>query len=711
MTKFSRRLFCQGVSFTVASVWGWANQNPFHAHQIDSFAATLDSPNIRKLALLVGINEYSGKNLKGCVSDVELQRKLLIYRFGFSPTDIITLTDKNATRENILNSFQQHLLQQAKANDVVVFHFSGYGRQVKLPSSADDSSPVNSLITYDSISQKNQQVNDILLDTLIRLAKSLKTGKYTLILDTSFIPSSLEIRNKLSLRSYQFNPELTISDTEYQYYQQLKTNSILTNPLNREKSLSGFLLSPDFSSASIEINSLHFQAGLFTYNLTQSLWQSFPETNNYNVMKRVAKNISLYQGSKEKINTETLNNNNDSSYHLPLDYERQGSAIVTKISPSGVELELVGLSLLLLSNYGINSCFKAINQNKNVIVQINYLEGNKAKGTVLKNEDNYLKEGLILQEYIRVISDDIGLNIALNDTLEKIEKVDATSALSVISKVVSVSKIGETFADSILDKITHDKNNVEGYGLYSPTGVLYPNSSPKNPHEAVSTAIKRLTSPLKITLASKLLNLTHNQYSSRLPVNVTLTVNTDKSSSYTQEYTINSKFNQTSPQTKLENDDLLINIPLGSQFKININNENNFDLYYLLLGINSSRQGIAYFSSDNYVINSLESVTFPEIFSPLKWIVNASKGTGELILICAKSPFNKTLNKLYQNSNIKPEVEQVIILDNPEIIAKSVLEDLHEGSNLNHDLIGNLTGVYALKLSDWATFRFVYNIV
>jgi hypothetical protein len=91
----------------------------------------------RKLALLVGINNYPDKPpitpLRGCVNDVALQRHLLIHRFGFNPKDIYTLTDAQATRQGILEAFEEHLIKQAKPGDVVVYHYSGHGSRVSDP--------------------------------------------------------------------------------------------------------------------------------------------------------------------------------------------------------------------------------------------------------------------------------------------------------------------------------------------------------------------------------------------------------------------------------------------------------------------------------------------------------------------------------------------------------------------------------------------------
>merc|ERR1712070_5815 len=86
-------------------------------------------------ALLIGINTYTKNlSLKGCLTDIERQKDLLVNRFGFHPTNILTLANEQATCQNIKNAFLEHLVNQAKTDDVVLVHFSGYGTQVKIPS-------------------------------------------------------------------------------------------------------------------------------------------------------------------------------------------------------------------------------------------------------------------------------------------------------------------------------------------------------------------------------------------------------------------------------------------------------------------------------------------------------------------------------------------------------------------------------------------------
>ena len=113
------------------------------------YLQALAQPTARKLALLVGVDKYPDSPLHGCVTDVDLQRELLIYRFGFVPSDILTLTDAQATRDNIETAFVTHLSEQAKPGDVVVFHFSGCGSRVSLGESPGIMQ--NSLVPADDV--------------------------------------------------------------------------------------------------------------------------------------------------------------------------------------------------------------------------------------------------------------------------------------------------------------------------------------------------------------------------------------------------------------------------------------------------------------------------------------------------------------------------------------------------------------------------------
>ncbi|NEQ34118.1 MAG: caspase family protein [Leptolyngbya sp. SIO4C5] len=112
----------------------------------------------RKLALLVGINDYPSvgryTSLQGCLTDLDLQRELLISRFRFSPDDICVLSDETAdppSRANIIRAFEEHLIAQARPNDVVVFHFSGHGSRVLDPRPRHDDDFNSAFVPADAV--------------------------------------------------------------------------------------------------------------------------------------------------------------------------------------------------------------------------------------------------------------------------------------------------------------------------------------------------------------------------------------------------------------------------------------------------------------------------------------------------------------------------------------------------------------------------------
>jgi Caspase domain len=237
-----RRTFLQQAGLAVFT-WGTTGigldsrgNNNRLASLIQNYQQTLAQSTNRKLALLVGINRYPHhEHLDGCLTDVELQRELLIHRFGFNPQDIITLSDRASTRENIETAFVEHLGAQAKADDVVVFHFSGYGGQIKMPifsevATAEDLNSVeyklvNSLIPVDGVisAEKALISNSILQDTLLVLAQSLSTTKCTFVLDTSFNLSPRAKHSNFKIRSAGEVAQ-TPSSQELLFLEQLRTD-------------------------------------------------------------------------------------------------------------------------------------------------------------------------------------------------------------------------------------------------------------------------------------------------------------------------------------------------------------------------------------------------------------------------------------------------------------------------------------------------------
>ncbi|MFK8182457.1 MAG: caspase family protein [Phormidesmis sp.] len=88
-------------------------------------------------ALLVGIDEYDERlsipALKGCVNDIQRMQTYLKGRISKEVTvHVHKLTNEQATRQNIINGFRQHL-SQAKNGDTALFYYAGYGARGIVP--------------------------------------------------------------------------------------------------------------------------------------------------------------------------------------------------------------------------------------------------------------------------------------------------------------------------------------------------------------------------------------------------------------------------------------------------------------------------------------------------------------------------------------------------------------------------------------------------
>ena len=134
-----------------------------------------------KRALCVGINDYpyDGSDLNGCVNDAKAWAELLTGHFGFAATDVKLLLDKDATRNNILNSLED-LLAEAKPGDTLVFTNSSHGSYV-VNKDGDEDAYDEVLCPYDI--QDNHIVDDDLRKRIARLPDGVKL---TIILDNCF---------------------------------------------------------------------------------------------------------------------------------------------------------------------------------------------------------------------------------------------------------------------------------------------------------------------------------------------------------------------------------------------------------------------------------------------------------------------------------------------------------------------------------------------
>jgi hypothetical protein len=694
----------------------------------------LAQPSPRKLALLIGINQYPQiPTLSGCLTDVDLQRELLIHRFGFQGSDILTLTEEQASREFIEAAFLDHLGKQAKPDDVVVFHFSGYGSRVKLETSADTMQNALVPVNVGEYAQNDKIVNYILEETLLLLLRSLPTDRVTAILDTSYYAPTTVLG--LKVRALQ-ESVAKLAAEELDFLKQLKTQKLSSTPIV-------LTATSEPNQAAREGLFSGFSAGLFTYALTQYLWEFTPATK-IQVALSCMEN-SLYKlGSKQQPgNLENLSPNlspkRREALNSPPSLVGKGAGglglpdniigaegVVSAIEEDGktINLWLAGLPPQVLLYYGVNSRLTLATTEQLVLRS---RTGLTAKAQISKIEGaNPLQVGQLVQEAVRVLPRNINLTIALDTGLERIERVDATSAFAGFSHVSTVVA-GEKPADYVFAKLQEIPSR---YGLFSLGGELIPNTTGEV-GEAVKLTVQRLGPKLSTLFAAKLWRLTENQGSSRLPLKATLEIISGISPQVVmQGETIRTFKPETSikksVQTRLIASLPTAIVPIGSRMQYRVENQSDRPVYLILLGLNNNHVGVAFYSWETpqdpntadtkpllkqVVIAPGETLTLPQTNSASKWLISGPACFCEQQLIFSTAPFSETLAALSTVKYSTAEQRPIGLLLNPLDVAQALLQDLHNATALKAEMNGTAADSYILDVNNWASISFSFQVV
>lgn len=765
-----RRAFLQRSGLALAALGLSEAGLSILTHQ---YQKVLAEPTRRKLALLVGINQYRTAPLSGCLTDVELQQELLMHRFGFQPQDILTLTDQQATRDAIATAFVSHLTEQAQPGDVVVFHFSGYGSSVSL----DGNETQTSLVTIDEPVQQQDVlvVRDLLEDTLLLLLQSLATDKVTTILDTSYTAPAKPLLGSLRVRTRPPGTPVQPDVTELDVQEQLLSRKGIDSPQDkvrqrdrlgvqrRSGQFPGVLLAAaEPGRLATEARWSGFNAGLLTYALTQQLWQTTAPTTLRVCFGRVREQVEQLAGPEQKPQLGGQKGQEPAlqPYHLPTIPDIGADGVVTAIDDKTktVYLWLGGLPLPLLEQYGAFSLLSLADSHPTPLdsaarwyLQVVTREGLTAKARIYASDASLavaeaepaVQVGQFVREQVRVLPRNIGLTVALDSSLARIERVDAISALSTIPRVSS-AVAGEQAADYLFSKIqvtvptqvaTLPTANLPSivansaptsqstYGLFSPGQDTIPNTIGEG-GEAVKVAVRRLVPKFQTLLAAKLLNLTLNQGSSGLAVRAVLEGLDPQAKALMRRETaaIPAKSNVPPASTEAAG---LLNLPIGSRIQYRLENYSDRPLYFLLLSLDSSgnlvflnappvRSPEPAETQPDPAIGAVAAggtLTLPQASTAFQWILNGPTGLVETYLLCSQAPFTQTLTTLETVLRPAGNVATLHTLSNPLEVAQSVLQDLHQASDPAAQTAAAPTDTFALDVNAWANLHFVYQLV
>ncbi len=559
MPQMKRRHFLQFAGSSLAALG--LSQLDFLT-QANRYGRVLAQSTPRKLALLVGINEYglANNNLQGCLTDVELQYELLVNRFGFNPADIVKVADNESlkpNRENILRVFQEHLIDQARPGDVVVFHYSGHGSRVVDPNpvyegSEEDSEFNGTIVPNDPLPETEAPageliVPDIMGRTLFLLMRSVQTDNLTAILDSCHSGGGL--RGNTVVRALRGTGQTRIAaETEYKFQKQLLENLQLSDDEFQAARQAGIakglgIGSAQFSEEALDMAYDGFHAGAFTYLLTRYLWQMTGSTAAETV--RVALERSTRSTAAAKYRTQVPNfqvapgsNSEQQPIYFTAPSAGPAEAVVTNVTGQQVEFWLGGVSSQFLESAGDQAVFTVLNRNREPIGEVvqSSRQGLLGIGKSMDGQPVPVEQGMLLREKLVGLSANPQLKIGIDPSLgEDMALAQSELNAALVSEQTGQSRIiaapvdQATNFDYLIGRMTEgyaqrfagDYDDVElppigAIALFTPALAPIP-ASYGRVGEAVPAAVNRLKPRLKVLLANQVLASLAST-SSELPV-------------------------------------------------------------------------------------------------------------------------------------------------------------------------------------------------
>jgi len=734
----ARRQFLQ-AGLTSLIGWQFLSRDRV-ALAADQYLQQATASTQRKKALLIGINQYDAKEdsspnssqngstngwlpLHGCVNDVELQKELLIYRFGFAPQDIVTLTDRAATRHNITEAITEHLTAQTLPDDLVLVHFSGHGSRL---------GNYNTLVPVDSgLPQNLDNLQDITELEWRKGLQAIDTERILCVIDAGFYYPNVStignfrLRSRIGRNDWQLPPELELIEK-----QAISANSGANFGANSGANFKGALLkaaSGDMLCADAQWSG--FSSGAFTYSLVQQMWQVTPPTTIYWVMSNLVTNLDRRVFHNDNLSVdkqiiEMMETNGEKSKGISTNTfasllsipEFGADGVVTNSSSDrrSADVYLAGLPIDILGNYMAGSILN-VNNNGNVTsqttVQLKSRNGFNGKVEVLSDRSSNpkLESGQLLQEAVRAISRNLKLAIALDVGLSKIERIDATSAFSTLPNMFGVNA-NEQCADCLFGVQS------ASYGLFTVghTPIL---GSFGSVGESVGVAIKRLQCFLESLLAAKLIRITENQAASHLSVRATIKaiVGIDERS-----VTIASK--SAARATLIPVNDNMNNIVrtkpinIGDRLECQIENFSDQPLYTRIFCLDPrgkvlTTNFIATPYANDGVIPPSETLTIPYPKAMMNWGISAPQGNVDVQVVISRAPLLEVAKVLELSQRQTSSLNGLIAIPNPLQVAQALLVDLDRaGKPTDFGNFSNASDVWMLDVQQWATFNFNYQV-
>lgn len=739
MNKVKRRHFLQATAGTLGALG--LSQLGLEQQAI-RYGKALASETPRKIALLIGINDYPLRDrLHGAVTDVELQKQLLIHRFKFHPDDIHTLTDGQATRQNILSAFDEYLLGQVREGDVVVFHYSGHGAQVQEfermqeflsglnIDCIDDSCQNSTIVPVDYLGGGQNAVQDIMGHTLFLMRSALPTDKVTFVLDCCY--SGGGKRGNVIMRSRVTDlenqnrelPEIVPQEwqVQEQYLSRLGWRPQTLIDRIRSPEGKGFVVtSAKRNQQSADYPFDGFTAGAFTYLLTQYLWQETESSSLRETISAVARSttrLSEHSQIPEYDPVEVDTTRQQPVFHIPATSKPAEAVIIERLANHRVRLWLGGLMPQSLAAFDQEAVFTLIDDDGNEIGQV-HQDGPREElittGRIVNTARGQTTSGVLLQERIRQIPNDLKLSVGLDETLTEAERAIATQQfqrydyleLRAVQSGEQVQVLLGRMTDSVHQRLQRagvpNLPPIGSIGLFTATQEPINDIAFGSPGDPIELLIEtRLVPQLKSLLIGRMLALMVNQQAVPLDVELSIVHNGSRSASRTR-----GGGEEPSLIVPVLSERGIEAIPVCDQVTIKVKNNEPQDLYIGLVVIDAHGDlGVLYppASDDRTldIVQSGQSITL----GPVRAI--EPYGLTELLVIASTFPLHSALQTLRRVAGARrsPELEV-----NPDEVMRDVFDAL-DSRRGGDELTALASGTRSLDVTQVAALSLLYEII
>ena len=691
MPQFNRRRFLQAAGTTLATIG--LSQFDF-LRQANRYGRVLAQDTPRKLALLVGINQYeSASSLRGCLNDVEMQRELLIHRYGFNPSDIVEVwdnassSDLRPTRDNIIRAFKEHLIAQAHPGDVVVFHYSGHGSRVEDPTPLDsdacrearDCNLNGTLVPNDRIAFDPQDttitVKDIMGRSLFLLTRAIDTDNVTMVLDSCHSGAGTRGNTVVRAEVRDFSRTFLASPEEFEMQQELVTHLDLSQAAFEAARIEGIANGIAIGSARREQLALDyafdgFSAGAFSYLLTRYLWQlsgSEAAGTTYVNLARSTRVLAERHPQDPIIEYEPGTDNQEKPLYFVEPERPSAEAVITDITGSLISFWLGGVSSQNISS--TDTIFTVLDANNEILLQADgdplqiqqeRRSGLAATGRVLNGDPSQLQIGQLLRERVVGIPLNpkltLGLDPSLGDETESARTAldDALIADSVNRlEVVDVDPGDPISLDYILGKATEallaqlteagetDLPPMNTIGLFTPALSPVLNTFGRV-NESVIAAVGRLRPQFRLFLVGQILN-------GIATTNSNLNIQGNVFAASGASVPISSRQVQSDPFQPLSVANQTFRA--GEAIQIQIDNQEDREMYMSCLAIDAGGNLITLYPidfeapEDSSLIEAESSLTVPRPEDESAFAVSGS-GFVQLITLVSTEPLRNVLRGL-----------------------------------------------------------------